>query len=100
MQIPLKHSNTGGKLTRGIATQPLEAYYCGMISSIYTIVNSNLGELNILVINRSNGDNWEASFNSASTPYHVLPITASSGIYEVIYTTETGEMYEGVFFIE
>lgn len=78
----------------------IQAYYDGMLSVVHTAITSNLGDVDVIVTNCSTGEFWEDSFDSSSVSQHLLPISSTSGRYEVVYTTENGDSYVGTFVIE
>lgn len=75
----------------------IQAYYNGMLSAVYTSVTSDLGEIDVTVTNCSTGEIWEDTFDSSTTSQHLIQISGTSGFYEVAYTTENGNLYEGSF---
>lgn len=78
----------------------IQAYYNGMLSVVCTSVFADLGEIDLAVTNCTTGEFWEDSFDSSSVSQHLLPISSTSGWYEVVYTTENGDSYVGTFVIE
>lgn len=78
----------------------VQAYYNGMLSVVCTSVFADLGEIDLAVTNCTTGEFWEDSFDSSSVSQHLLPISSTSGWYEVVYTTENGDSYVGTFVIE
>lgn len=84
-------------LHRSLADEPIVAYYIGATSCIQTTVFSDLGQVELTVTNCSTGEVWCDSFDSASAPQTLLPISGTSGLYEVVYLTETGDIYQGTF---
>lgn len=99
-KIPLKYFINGGKLSRGSTLESIEACYCGMISAVNTSISSDLGEVDITVTNCSTGESWDDTFDSSVLLQHILPISNTPGLYEIVYLTETGDLYEGSFIIE
>ena len=91
---------TGEKLSRSQLSSPVESYYYGMLSAVYTTAVSDLGEIDVRVTNISTGESWEDNFDSSSISQHLLPISSTSGLYEVTYTTSSSDIYEGTFIIE
>ena len=71
-----------------------------MLSAVYTSVTSDLGEIDVTVTNCSTGEIWEDTFDSSTTSQHLIQISGTSGFYEVAYTTENGNLYEGSFCLE
>mgnify|MGYP003445149075 FL=1 len=95
--IPLKQKQ-GTYLQRGMIL-PIEATFDGLLSSIITSTSSDLGEVSLTVTNLSTGETWYDTFDSSSTPQVVTPISGSTGTYEIVYITESGEVYEGNFML-
>ena len=99
MKIPLELS-PGTRLGRSLTSEVVECYFFGMMSTIQTIVLSDLGDVSLTVTNCSTGEVWYDIFDSAMEPQNYLPISGSAGIYEVVYITESGNVYEGTFTIQ
>lgn len=100
MKIPLKASTDRGKIHRGLVDNSLESCYYGMLSAIHTTVSTDLGEIDVTVTNCSTGELWEDTFDSSTESQHLIQISSTPGLYEVTYTTESGDLYEGTFMIE
>ena len=77
----------------------INAWYDYTLSSIITAASSDLGEVSLTVTNLSTGETWYDTFDSSSTPQVVTPISGSTGTYEIVYITESGEVYEGNFML-
>lgn len=92
--IPLTQGRVT-KLDRSIVEIPIEAYYIGTTSSIQTAVSSDLGTVEIVVTDLSTGESWSDIFDSGLLPYHELQISGDSGDYEILYITESGDLYQG-----
>lgn len=97
IKIPIHKS--GGKLL-GRTLIEIDACYYGMMSCIQTSVYSDLGEVEVSVTNCSTGEMWYDTFDSGEESYTFLYISGSAGLYEITYTTESGDVYEGSFMIE
>lgn len=97
IKIPIHKS--GGKLL-GRTLIEIDACYYGMMSCIQTSVCSDLGEVEVSVTNCSTGEMWYDTFDSGEESYTFLYISGSAGLYEITYTTESGDVYEGSFMIE
>ena len=97
-KIPLKIQE-GVHRERCLIQIPIESYYLGMMSSIQTIVTSDLGQIEMTVTNLTTGGTWSDTFDSAVSP-HFLPISGAPGLYEITYLTSFGDLYEGTFTIE
>lgn len=82
-------------LERVFVEIPIEAYYIGAFSTIHTDVSSDLGTVEIVVANLATGESWSDFFDSGLLPYHELQISGDSGDYEILYITESGDLYQG-----
>lgn len=71
-----------------------------MLSAVHTTVSTDLGEIDVTVTNCSTGEFWQDTIDSSITSQHLLQISGTSGFYEITYTTESGDLYEGSFVIE
>ena len=98
-KIPLKIDKRKD-LCRNLVDEPISAVYYAMFSGIQTVVTEDLGEVELIVTNLSTGESWWDTFDSASEPQSVLPISGTSGHYEVEYITQSGDVYVGEFVIE
>ena len=98
-KIPIKVSRYP-KFQRDLFVLPLESYFYGPMSCIHTIVLDDLGEVEINVTNASTGEFWTATFDTSVDNQYSLQISTTSGLYEVEYTTASGDIYEGEFIIE
>lgn len=99
MKIPLKE-NIDENLIRSLVPESIECYFYGTLSTIRTSVAYDLGDVSLTVTNCSTGEVWYDFFDSAMEPQNYLPISGSDGIYEVVYITESGNVYEGSFTIQ
>lgn len=99
MKIPLE-LGPGTRFGRSLTSETLECYYYGMTSTIQTLVSSDLGDVSLTVTNCSTGEVWYDFFDSSLEPQTYLPISGSEGIYEIVYITESGDIYEGGFTIQ
>ena len=97
LEIPIK-GNGLHDLIRSLGD--IQACYHGMLSAVHSSVASDLGEIDITVTNCSTGEFWADTFDSSSTSQHLLLISSTPGLYEVTYTTSSGDLYEGTFTIE
>ena len=98
MEIPL-NLFTQQDLNRSLVFMPLTCHYYGMMTSLVTNVASDLGNVTLTVTNFSTGEVWGTVFDSAVDSQVILPISSTSGYYEVFYVTERGEFYLGNFTI-
>ena len=98
IKIPLEVVG-GTKLNRTLQEEKICCHYYDMMTSIMTVFSTDLGSVTLTVTNTSTGEVWYDMFDSGSELQTVLPISASDGIYEIVYITETGDIYEGSFTI-
>ena len=98
-KIPLKMESST-KNTRGLVEEELTCHYFGMMDSIVTTVYSDLGDVALTVTNCSTGSVWYDTFDSTLEPQTLLPLSGEPGIYEIVYITESGVSYYGMFEIE
>lgn len=98
MKIPLE-LQPKTKLNRSLVLEPLTCHYYSMMTSIVTTVTSDQGNVTLTVTNLSTGDAWYDVFDSATEPQTLLPISGTPGLYEIVYTTQSGDVYEGSFII-
>lgn len=96
-EIPVKKLDKNNKI-RSLCD--IQACYYGMLSAIHTTVATDLGEIEVIVTNCSTGEVWYDTFDSSLHTQHVLSISGTPGHYEVIYSVESGDLYEGTFVIE
>lgn len=98
MKIPL-YAEEGTNLNRSLIQLPIECCYIGMMNSLVTTVWSDLGDVTITVTNCSTGSVWYDTFDSALESQTVLPLSGEPGIYQIVYITGSGGVYEGNFTI-
>lgn len=98
MKIPLEVKNNKD-LDRSLIQEPIFSYYYGMMSFVQTSVTSDLGVVDVMVTNSSTGESWYDSFDSSEEPQTILQISGEAGLYEITYTTESGDIYECTFVI-
>lgn len=99
MKIPLE-LDLEEKLNRLLIPVPIESYCYVMMNTIITNVFSDLGEIFLTVTNHSTGEAWYDTFDSGVQSQAVTRISGMPGYYEIIYTVESGEIYQGTFTIE
>ena len=100
--IPLYPVDSGhtDKDNRSLIQLPVECCYLGMMDSIVTTVFTDLGDVTLTVTNCSTGSVWYDSFDSALESQTLLTLSGEPGIYEIVYITESGGVYEGTFTIQ
>ena len=95
MKIPLEVKNNKG-LGRSLIQEPIVSYYYGMMTAVQTSVTSDLGVVDVMV---TTGESWYDSFDSSEEPQTIQQISGEAGLYEITYTTESGDIYECTFVI-
>lgn len=99
-KINLIKTTGNKKLQRDVVDNHVESCYYCMFSAVHTSVASDLGEIEVTVTNCMTGEVWYDTFDSSFVSQHQLVISSSSGLYEVCYVTDSGDLYEGTFIIE
>ena len=94
-RIPL-NQGVQNCIERSFVSVPIEAYYIGTTSSIQTAVSSDLGTVEIVVTNLATSKSWSDIFDSGLSTWHELQISSDSGNYEIIYVTESGDLFQGL----
>ena len=82
---------------RQVVQGPIECYYYSIMNTLVTTVYSDLGAVAVTVTNCSTGIVWYDSFDSALEPQTMLSLSGEPGIYEIVYITESGDIYDGTF---
>lgn len=98
-EIPIKQVIKTHENNRSLIQIPIESCYMGMMNFIQTTFSEDLGEVTLEVINTSTGEICSETFDSGVTLQTHLPISGDSGYYIITYTTESGDIYEGVLTI-
>ncbi len=98
-EIPLNQTQPTHENNRSLIQIPIESCYMGMMNFIQTTFSEDLGEVSLEIINTSTGEICSETFDSGVTPQTLLPISGDSGYYTITYTTESGDIYEGVLTI-
>ena len=99
MKIPLE-VKPKTKLNRSLVEENVICHYYGMLTSIVTTFTSDLGDVTLTITNTSTGEVWYDVFDSGTDPQTVLPISGTDGLYEIVYATQAGDVYEGSFTVE
>lgn len=99
-KIPLSTGPLVPKENRSLVLEPIECYFYGIMNLIQTNVYSDLGEVQVSIINETTGESWNSFFDSGQNTQSILSISGNKGSYEVLYITESGIIYEGNFTIE
>lgn len=75
---------------------PIYAYFNSMLSSVLLTFSSNLGEIEIEVMNTTTGG-YDSGVVDSQFLSAVIPITGGSGHYLIIFTLPSGRKYGGEF---
>ncbi len=96
-EIPLHKNLSGddGYDNRTLTSIPIECYYYGIMNILVTTFYSDLGDVSLTVTNCSTGNIWYDSFDSVLEPQTMLALSGEPGVYEIVYITESGGVYEG-----
>ena len=81
---------------RSPALIPISAYYDSSMSSVLLSFRSNLGEIEVEVLNSTTGGYSSLSADTQFL-YAVIPITLGSGHYIITFTLPSGRQYGGEF---
>ncbi len=97
-EIPLSPVYDGhqNRDNRSLIQLPIECYYESFTNLIQTSVTSDLGYVVVEVLNTSTGETLCTTFDSEIIPQTYLPISGAPGLYLITYTTESGDIYEGI----
>ena len=75
---------------------PISASYDSMLSSVILYFTSNLGEIEVEVLNTTTGG-YDAGTIDSQLLYATVPITMGPGHYLIIFTLPSGRQYKGEF---
>lgn len=82
-------------IPRSPAVVPISAIYESMLSTVFLTFTSNLGEIEVEVMNTTNG---YYDSGSIQTPlYAIIPISGGPGHYIILFTLPSGQQYKGEF---
>lgn len=94
--LPTPGTNPGPDGPRSPAFIPISAYYDSLVSSVLLSFRSNLGEIEVEVLNSTTGG-YSYTLIDTQFLYSVIPITLGSGHYIIIFTLPSGQQYQGEF---
>lgn len=84
-----------GHINRSPALIPISAYYDSFSQNILISFTGNLGIIEIEIMNETNGDYWDIEVDSQNSS--VIYIGDESGLYEIVFTLQSGVQYHGYF---
>lgn len=85
---------------RSLNQDKISCCYVGLFATIQIVVYADLGNVEMSVTNYSTGEMWDISFDSTAESQIILPISGCHGFYEILFQTESGDVFEGSFTIE
>lgn len=97
LPIPL-HQSTDVKHERSINL--IEAFYNDGCNTIRISAHSDMGEIFVAVTNLVNGNYSASWFDSSVMTDTIMLLDSTYGIYELVLTTEYGEIYTGTFCVD
>lgn len=75
---------------------PISASYESLLSSVLLTFTSNLGEIEVEVLNTTTGG-YFSDFVDTQFLYATIPITMGPGHYVLLFTLPSGRQYKGEF---
>lgn len=87
---------TDPPIPRSPAVVPISAQYDSFASSVFLTFTSNLGEIEVEVMNTTNGY-YDSGDILTLTLYAIIPISGGSGHYIITFTLSSGQQYRGEF---
>ena len=94
--IPFLGEGDEGLGPRAPMIVPISASYERLISSVILAFTSNLGEIEVEVVNTTTGG-YDAGTIDTQLLYATVPITMGPGHYLIIFTLPSGRQYKGEF---
>lgn len=92
---PFPDIDPGGR-PRSPALVPISAIYESMLSTVFLTFTSNLGEIEVEVMNTTNGYYDSGSIQTWPL-YAIIPISGGPGHYIILFTLPSGQQYKGEF---
>ena len=77
---------------------PISATYNSMMSSILLYFESNLGEIEVEVLNTYTGY-YDSGYINTLFLSAIIPITGGQGHYIITFTLPSGQQYQGEFYV-
>ena len=92
--IPTQYPDTN--VPRSSALVPISASYEAMLSTLFLTFTSNLGEIEVEVLNTTSGG-YDYGTVDTQFLYATVPITMGPGHYLILFTLPSGRQYKGEF---
>ena len=93
---PIPELDSGSHGPRAPMVVPISASYDSMLSSVILSFTSNLGEIEVEVLNTTTGG-YVSDFVDTQFIYATIPITMGPGHYILLFTLPSGQRYRGEF---
>ena len=93
---PYPGSNPDPEGPRQPLSVPISASYESLLSSILLTFTSNLGEIEVEVLNTISGY-YDSGFIDTQYLSAVIPISGGPGHYIILFTLPSGQQYKGEF---
>ena len=90
--IPTQYPDTN--VPRSPALVPISASYEAMLSTLFLTFTSNLGEIEVEVLNTTSGG-YDSGTVDTQFLYATVPITMGPGHYLILFTLPSGQRYKG-----
>ncbi len=91
---PFMGDNNEGYGPRSPALVPISASYEAMLSTLFLTFTSNLGEIEVEVLNTTSGG-YDSGTVDTQFLYATVPITMGPGHYLILFTLPSGQRYKG-----
>ena len=75
---------------------PISAYFDGFTSTVFVAFSSNLGEVEMVIVNLLTGETQYEEIDAYLAPA-VIPISGTEGMYSIVFTLLDGTEYMGEF---
>ena len=92
---PFPEIDPGGR-PRSTVVVPISASYISMMTSVVLSFTTNLGEIEVEVLNTTTGG-YVSDFVDTQFLYATIPITMGPGHYILLFTLPSGQRYRGEF---
>lgn len=96
-EIPLRKT-TETRFGRS-CLEPVRVFYLPSVNSLQVSFMTDMGYVDVSVVNSESGVVTCDVFNSSASSEFTLPAIHVSGVYEVVLSAESGDVYVGSFII-
>ena len=91
---PIPEQDSGAHGPRLPMLVPISASYEAMLSTLFLTFTSNLGEIEVEVMNTTTGG-YDSGTVDTQFLYAAVPITMGPGHYLILFTLPSGQRYKG-----